>query len=102
MTSSRSIEVAPSARLDITRIWRYTLEAWDDEQADAYANDLETGIKTLADFPDLGQVVSTKRPGLRRSRIREHLVLYQTTATKVTVLRVVHARMDVSRVALDE
>ncbi len=101
MPSPRKVEISASARRDLRGIWRYALEMWDEEQADAYSSDLEMRLRSLAEYPERGHEVP-KRPGVRRVRMREHLIYYRATTATVTVLRVVHARMDSSRIWLDE
>jgi len=91
-----------SARRDIIEILEYTLQTWDEEQSDAYAADLDAGIATLASYPNLGSEVSPKQPGLRRFKVREHLILYRVESDELIVLRVVHPRTNLARVIVNE
>jgi toxin ParE1/3/4 len=81
---------------------QFTLQTWVEEQSEEYAADLDAGIHRLAPFPDLGKELGLRRPGLRSFRVRRHMILYRADSDTLTVLPVVHARMDLSRVVADE
>ena len=62
MTSSRRVELTRLAERDIRDILQYTLETWNEQQRDIYAEALTEGIQRIADFPDIGRTTPALRP----------------------------------------
>lgn len=50
----RTIHVHGSAESDLIDIWRYSFEQWGELQADKYLDELDSGIRKLADNPAIG------------------------------------------------
>ncbi len=48
----RTIHVHGSAESDLIDIWRYSFEQWGELQADEYLDELDSGIRKLADNPE--------------------------------------------------
>ena len=50
---TREIRKHALAESDLIRIWEYTFREWDAAQADKYLDELDDGIKPLAEDPEL-------------------------------------------------
>jgi toxin ParE1/3/4 len=88
--------VSPRAEQDIEDIVLRSLLTWGPEQARAYEEALERAIEDLGIYPHLGR----ERPELpatyRSYPVKEHVIYYRSDGRKVTVVRVLHAKMDAS------
>jgi toxin ParE1/3/4 len=93
----RKIHVHALAESDLIGIWHYTFDEWGEAQADKYLDELDSGIKRLADNPNLGVTRGQVRDGYRALFIGSHAVYYTSTPTTVYVIRVLHGRMDPER-----
>ncbi|MEM7723087.1 MAG: type II toxin-antitoxin system RelE/ParE family toxin [Pseudomonadota bacterium] len=93
----KRIEYAAKATADIAAIWDYTEDRWGYAQAVTYDAMIEARIKGIAE----GLVVSRSgediAPGLRRALAGQHVVFFREDEAAVTVVRVLHQRMDVGR-----
>lgn len=84
------------AEEDLTEIWRYSFEIWGEAQADSYYDALVQGMDLLARNPDIGTACDDIREGYRRFKIERHVVFYKVTSEILTIVRVLHERMDVA------
>jgi toxin ParE1/3/4 len=89
------IRIRPRAREDLKAIWRYTLRQWGERQADLYLQQLDHGIRSLADFPDLGVPSDHTRAGYRKLHVNRHLIFYRPDDSRVEIVRVLHQAMDI-------
>jgi len=93
----RKIHVHALAESDLIGIWQYSFEEWGEAQADKYLDELDSGIKRLADNPDLGIKRDHVRDGYRVLFVASHAVYYTVTPTTIQIIRVLHGRMDLER-----
>ncbi|GEN29306.1 toxin ParE1 [Halovibrio variabilis] len=84
----------PKAESDLIDIWVYTCEEGGVEQADRYLDQLEAGMKQLANHPSLGTNYAHVLPGYRRLQVERHAVFYQVLEAEILVVRVLHQDMD--------
>lgn len=96
---TRKIVIAPQARADTQRIWRYTAEEFGEHAADAYVRELNQAMQLVREFPDMGSDRSDVRRGYRRIRSGSHLIFYIASETEIYVMRILHERQD-ARTAL--
>ena len=89
------ILIRPRAREDLKAIWRYTLRQWGERQADLYLQQLDHGIRSLADFPELGVPCDQIRAGYRKLHVNRHLVFYRRDDSRVEIVRVLHQAMNI-------
>jgi toxin ParE1/3/4 len=61
------ILIRPRAREDLKAIWRYSLRQWGERLADSYLQELDRGVRSPADFPDLGVPCDQIRPGVSKA-----------------------------------
>lgn len=91
------IRIRPRARQDLKAIWTYTLERWGESQADLYLQQLDAGIRSLIDFPDIGESCEHIRAGYRKLQVNRHLIFYRRGERHIEIVRVLHQAMDVAR-----
>jgi toxin ParE1/3/4 len=94
---TRRIHVSESAESDLVGIWQYSLEQWGELQADKYLDELDSGIRKLADDPEIGFKRDYVRDGYRALFVGSHAVYYTVTPDAVHIIRVLHGRMDPDR-----
>jgi toxin ParE1/3/4 len=88
--------LSPLARVDLNKIWDFTAERWDEDQAEAYLRMIQAAIETIAENPLLCPSIDEVRPGYRRHRAGAHLILFRQIAGAIDVVRVLHEKMDVA------
>jgi toxin ParE1/3/4 len=82
------------ARADLLKIHSY-LDERSPAAASAFARRMDTAFENLIRFPFIGRDRSWLAPGIRCLIVGLHLVFYLVGAERVTVIRVIDARMDV-------
>ncbi|OFT50713.1 plasmid stabilization protein ParE [Brachybacterium sp. HMSC06H03] len=87
----------PAARSDLSSIWDFTAERWDAAQADTYVHELVAAAQRVAVQPERGHPADHIRPGYRRYSIGSHLLFYLVAEGGVTIVRILHQRMDPTR-----
>ncbi len=65
------------AEQDLLDIWLYTFRTWGEVQADRYLDELDLGIRLLAENPNLGSDYGHICDGYRRLSINYHRVFYR-------------------------
>ena len=93
----RKIHVHALAESDLIGIWQSSIGEWGETQADKYLDQLDSGIRKLADNPELGARRDYVRDGYRVLVIGSHAVYYTVTPGTVHIIRVLHGRMDPDR-----
>ena len=89
------------ALADLRDIARYTKETWGRRQARLYVEELELRIRKLALSPEAGRLRDDVAPSVRSFPIGRHVMFYLASESGITVLRVLHPRMDVARAFRD-
>lgn len=87
----------PAARSDLSSIWDFTAERWDAAQADTYVHELVAAAQRVAEQPQRGHPADHIRPGYRRYSIGSHLLFFLVAEGEVTIVRILHQRMDPTR-----
>jgi toxin ParE1/3/4 len=93
----RAVRKSALAELDLISIWEYSFGRWDASQADRYLDELDKGIRALADNPELGVSRDAVRAGYRALFINSHAVYYTITPGAIFIVRVLHEGMDPGR-----
>ncbi|MDX8355674.1 type II toxin-antitoxin system RelE/ParE family toxin [Cognatiyoonia sp. IB215182] len=88
--------LAPRAEKDLVDIWNYTASQWSENQAGSYYDDIMDAIERLADGSSKGRPV-TVRTGYEKYAVGQHFVFFQKADIGITVIRILHQRMDVER-----
>ena len=86
---------SPQFDQDVSEIWSYI--ARDNEAAaDRAVMAIEGRIEMLAEFPGLGTMCPHLAPGLRRTMWRDYLIYYRVAVDTVQLVRVLHARRNIT------
>ena len=81
---------------DLDSIWRYTYFQWSVQQADKYYNMLIYKILFLAANVEAGRKIDHIKAGYRSYSAESHVIFYTVAAnSKITVIRILHQRMDI-------
>ena len=89
--------LTPAAQRDLSSIWDFTEDRWDVRQAERYVNEIRAAIERVADDPQRGHTCDEIRAGYRRYGIGSHVLFYVEGADGVSVIRILHQRMDPTR-----
>lgn len=69
--------LTPAAQRDLSSIWDYTQEQWDENQAETYVLEIRNAIERISERPDRGQAVDDIRAGDRRYAIGRRDLLHR-------------------------
>ena len=89
--------LTPAAQRDLSSIWDYTAERWDQRQAETYVLEIKAAIERIAAQPERGRACDDIRAGYRRYAIGTHLIFFRERDDGVDVIRILHQRMDPTR-----
>lgn len=89
--------LTPAAESDLEAIWSYSFEHWGEQQADRYVDVLTETFKALAQYPKTAPACDHVRRGYRRRNVESHVVYFQITTYGISIVRILHHRMDVAR-----
>ena len=90
------VTFSPAAAADLDNIWDYTVEEWGSDQADRYADDVQSTCISLARGEKRGRDVDV-RSGYLKHAVGKHFVFFRTTKDGIEVIRILHQSMDVGR-----
>ncbi len=79
--------VSPNAKDDLERIWRYGVERWGMEAADAYHVAFFDHFEELTEHPRLYAEIDI-RPGYRRSLCGKDSVFYRINGDTVEIMAI--------------
>jgi toxin ParE1/3/4 len=82
---------------DLRAIGRYTRETWGLAQARRYRQELELSLKKLSLTPLMGHVREEIGENVHSFPVGSHIAYYLARKSGITVLRLLHSRMDVER-----
>jgi len=88
------VVLSDKARSDLLATHRY-FEQRSANAADAFIRRVNSNFENLARFPFLGRDRSSLVPGLRCLIVGLYLVFYTIGTERITIVRVIDARMDV-------
>ena len=86
-----------AAAADLTSIVEYTLEEWGEEQVVTYRNRLDSRLKLLAKFPEVGRSHINLSEHVLYVVEGKHYVFYHIVEDGIEVLRFLHGRTDILR-----
>lgn len=100
--SARRLRLAVTERAadDLRSIQAYFLEHWGVDQASVYEEAIHNALESLRSQPELGKARDDLRSQLRSHPILSHIIIYRVDGATLTVLRIVHQRMDILRALL--
>ncbi len=79
---------------DMVILYMQGAQQFGERQADLYQDALGSLFQTLADFPDMARLRSEYCPPVRIQRHKSHIVIYDTLADGVLIVRVRHGHED--------
>lgn len=83
-----------SAQQDLESITDFTIENWGNKQAEAYLNQLQELLNTLAENPSLGLMRESLGADIQSFPYKSHHVFYFCENDTLHILRVLHASSD--------
>ena len=86
----------PRAKADVDEIWTWTAQRWSLDRAETYVRSLMAEVAALAQSPRRGRSADEYLPDMLRRRFRSHEIFYRIDGAGITVLRVLHYRMDLA------
>lgn len=89
--------LTPSAQRDLSSIWDFTQERWDEIQAESDISEIRAAIERIVVDPRRGHACDENRKGYRRYGIGSQLIFYVERTDGVDVIRILHQRMDPTR-----
>jgi toxin ParE1/3/4 len=91
-----------TARRDVVNIWRHIAE--DNEPAAGrrpFRRSVDASFPTGRDMPYAGRARDEIRPGYRSLPVNDYLIFYRVEAPGVSIMHVMHGRMDLSHYPFD-
>lgn len=94
--SARSLSVVLTlpAERDFANLLAFAEQQWGREQRRRYKAKLDRALGELASFPDLGRPRGRDGLDQRGFRVGEHVIYYRHDSRTITILRILHHRMN--------
>lgn len=91
-----SLEITPEADDDLVSILNYTQQTWGEEQANRYEAHLMRALDFVRRHPYAARLRSELSPSVRSHLVqgRRHIVYFRIDDNVVSVLRILHVRMN--------
>ena len=96
------VVLTSDAEIDLRGILLYSRRQWGTVQRDTYRAAIRRALNTIATNPSIGHPYDRLRPGRRSFPVQRHVIHYRIDDDRVTILRILHERMDVARHLTDE
>lgn len=89
------IQYTNKAIEDLSEIWNYTYDAWSENQADKYYEEVLNKCREISENPSQGIVYEGVWESLKGSRINKHIIFYRELGGEsIEIVRVLHQKMD--------
>ncbi|NJM29533.1 MAG: type II toxin-antitoxin system RelE/ParE family toxin [Rhizobiales bacterium] len=95
MTTSIRVKLTERAELDLIDIW-FAIANYNPLDADRFLDTLNNRIDSLASYPDRGAPRPRLGKGIRLLIEGNYLIIYRTTDSGVSVIRIVHGARDLA------
>jgi toxin ParE1/3/4 len=86
----------PAADADLSDIWQRSATQWGVAQAERYIDGLFAVFDVLAEYPELARERPDFVPPVRVHLAGSHLVIYRVEDLTVDIIRVLHARQNLT------
>ena len=93
--SSRWV-LRPAAEADLSAIWLQGAASWGTEQAERYADGMFAVFDLLAGFPEMARERVEFTAPVRIHPSGSHLVIYRLEGQGIEIIRVLHARQNLT------
>ena len=90
------------AAKDLLEIVRYTKRRWGPQQARRYREELELVLQKVSVMPEIGREREELAPRVRSFVVGSHVGFYVPRRGGITIVRLLHSRMDVERASRQE
>lgn len=90
----RRLVITAEAKANLSNILRYTTQQWGRQQRSVYRAKIMDSLQALARHPDIGRVRSELAGRPHSFPIGQHVVYYFVDDQTVTVVRILHGKMD--------
>ncbi len=82
---------------DLSNIWKYTCDAWSENQADRYFEILIEACRDIATDPSIGKNYGEIAKEIFGFRASKHVIFYRlSNPDEIEVVRILHERMDLT------
>jgi toxin ParE1/3/4 len=88
----------PAAEVDLSDIWKYTVDTWGEIQAELYIQEISSACDKLCDGLSQEILVDYVMPGYRKILVDKHAIFFKRAANAITIIRILHQSMDVDEV----
>lgn len=98
--SSRSeyrLVFSAQAERDIDAIHHYTLTTWGEQQLQTYSQLLARAFAAIRANPAIGRDAVEIAGNYKKRSVGQHVVFYKIEQQTISVVRVLHSRMDFAR-----
>lgn len=93
---ANTFELTNAAKADLKSIALFTQKEWGREQRNVYVKQFDDAFHMLADTPLVGKVCDHIKIGYKKFPIGSHIIFYKDGSNStITVVRILHKRMDV-------
>ena len=82
------------SQIDLTEIWSYTVGKWSVAQAEEYYNAIIDTIEGIAKGQEKGKPYHYHKLAYCFIKVNAHFVFYIETESNLTVIRILHEKMD--------
>lgn len=86
----------PRAEADITELWNFIADD-SEARADAFIDELDRELRTLAKRPNIGRARGELAEGLRSFTVGRYVIFYLPLTDGIDIVRVLHGARDVDR-----
>jgi len=93
----RPVSLTRRARQDFEEILIHSFREWGEVQRDRYALAINRALTIIGDNPQIGRARADLPSGYRALPVEQHVIIYHVTTRAVSIVRILHSRMDVQR-----
>ena len=91
------VSLSPKSLKDMDSVWQYTYDNWGKKQADTYHSGLRNKLYKLHKQYKKGKAVNSALYDCYFISYKSHYIFYKLDADKITVIRILHKKMDYIR-----
>lgn len=89
--------LSPAAREDLRAIHQYGSRQWGKIRSDDYMGSLKEMLWSLLQCPETGKVRPEFPGEIRSPPVSSHAIFYRIQRNQLEIIRILHARQDVTR-----
>jgi toxin ParE1/3/4 len=95
-------KLTDQAKDDLREIWYSVASGRDHRTADRVVTQILDKCENHAQFPEGGRLREELASGLRSFSVRPYVVFYRPFEDTIAVLRILHGRRNLKRIAFDD